>query len=196
MSHWVVHIFRIENSSFTAIFSSISEKIISRIIFHNYYFLLIITVQIRSPLGPLIEGSNSKCDSNSPHRLRENIGGKTLGVRSPLGRVNENKIETSWENSPEYNVSPLKFNSSTDAYRLKENVHIQLQQSFSNKKLKENSSSQVIIPAVFTNKMNVGDGGEGGEGKKCPRGRAPVVSARRVISTRMQVKYVHMCRNV
>lgn len=129
-----------------------------------------------TPLLLLNEDSNTEVFSKSPKR-KDMFG----SVRSPLGRINENKIETEWEKSPENNVSPLKFNSSTDTFRLKENVNNQLMEQFSNKKLKEITDSENLklssrnvgfCPSISVGGENKGLGRD--DMKKCPRGRSAV----------------------
>jgi hypothetical protein len=148
----------------------------------NFLTFSSIAALLRSSLGSLVENSNAEVLSKSP-RSKDMFA----GVRSPLGPIHENKIETTWEGN---NISPLQFHSSTDTYRLKENVTNQLLDHFSNKKLKkeiiDSENSKMKFKNVgFCDISGGGSKGKGEEMKKCPRGRSPVVSARRVISTRI-----------
>ena len=117
---------------------------------------------IRSPLGPV------KVDPNSE--------------KSPKERGSSGN----WESPQGDGISPLRFDSSPkEMYRHKENLHAQLQQSFSASKSYHNSCNKSVASAE-----KVGGNAHTGahcqvEVKQVPKARATVVSARRVISTRL-----------
>ena len=121
---------------------------------------------IRSPLGPV------KNDPNSPIQVKDS--------------------SEDWEESPKGSViSPLRYDDSANMYRHKENVHEQLQKSPLFEKMKAASVEKNHPPMtlVLNTQSNIYT-----EMKVPPKTRATVVSARRVISTRMTNQVRNYCR--
>ena len=120
-----------------------------------------------------------------------NFATKLAFIRSPLGPVKNDpnspiqgkESSEAWEESPKGSViSPLRYDDSANMYRHKENVHEQLQKSPLFEKMKAASVEKIHqpVPHVLTKQSDVHT-----EMKLPPKTRATVVSARRVISTRM-----------
>jgi hypothetical protein len=91
-----------------------------------------------------------------------------------------------WESPQGDTISPLRFDSSPkEMYKHKENLHVQLQQSFSASKSYHNSCNKSVTSAEKVGgTVHIGAHCQG-EVKQVPKARATVVSARRVISTRL-----------
>lgn len=136
----------------------------------------------------------------------KNASSKINLIRSPLGPVRndpnspavEKEVSVSWESPKSVPISPLKFDSSSEMYRHKENLHAQLQMSFSASKNALHSHSLHLKSANASGEKSSAplyhapshSASHVLEVKPVPKTRATVVSARRVISTRIthQVK--------
>ena len=123
------------------------------------------------------------------------FGSKLALIRSPLGPVRndpnspmqEKNSSEAWEESPKGStISPLRYDNSMEMYKHKENVHEQLQKSPLFEKMKaasvdveKDSNNQSASHVVKAQNQFFA------EMKLPPKTRATVVSARRVISTRI-----------
>lgn len=117
-------------------------------------------------------------------------------LRSPLGPVKndtnsgakDHDLGSNWESPKGDGISPLRFDSSPkEMYRHKENLHAQLQQSFSASKGSQNSKNNLVasVEKCVTVSHVVKVQHSVMEAKALPSVRANVVTARRVISTRI-----------
>lgn len=97
-------------------------------------------------------------------------------------------LGSNWESPKGDTISPLRFDSSPkEMYRHKENLHAQLQQSFSANKGSQNSKNKSIsgIEKCVATSHALKVQNSAMEVKVMPSVRANVVTARRVISTRI-----------
>jgi hypothetical protein len=123
---------------------------------------------VRSPLGPVRED----CNSNS---------------------AKESNVLVTWESPKGDPVSPLRFDSSPkQMFRQKENLHSHLQsQSIDESNLKGtsrlNASAEKVSVLQQVTIINASN-----ENKLPPKTRANIVSARRVISTRINTHQVRL----
>lgn len=126
--------------------------------------------------------------------------GRLTSIRSPLGSIRNDpnspaqdhgngESSVYWEEDCTKGgdtISPLRYDNSyensSEMYRHKENLHAQLKQSFSPQKNKIIGSVSKIVSNV---EMKLQTQSSNVLGKLPPKGRATVVSARRVISTRI-----------
>ena len=128
---------------------------------------------------------------------------------SPISEKEKQKdFSSSWNESPKGStISPLRFDNSSDLYKQKENVHVQLQQSFSASKnspyhnkspaFKNIGNVENISSSYQSSIQNQNHSGSHNKStvkdmKIPPKTRATVVSARRVISTRI----THQVRSI
>jgi hypothetical protein len=121
---------------------------------------------LRSPLGPVKNDTNSGANSG----------------------VKDHDLGSNWESPKGDGISPLRFDSSPkEMYRHKENLHAQLQQSFSASKGSQNSKNNLVASVekcvAVSHVIKVQNSVM--EAKVLPSVRANVVTARRVISTRI-----------
>ena len=131
--------------------------------------------------------------------LPQECASKLHAIRSPLGPVkldpNSEKsprdFSVSWESPEGDGISPLRFDSSPkEMFRHKENVNAQLQQSFSASKGFRNSCNKSVASNEKPGAHSHGDA------KQVPKARANVVSARRVVSTRLTHQVRHHCEQI